>query len=103
MIDCFGEQYNYEIVRYTDQKSALVNDVYGDKETFSQDDDNFNRFYPDDLENIISFIRMISKGSMNKNGNGPPVAANTKGTSFSSFASKQSSFGAKKINQNSNL
>ena len=48
----------------------------------------FNRYYPDDLENIISFIRMISKGSMNNVGNGPPVAANTKGTSFSSFATK---------------
>lgn len=35
MIDCFGEQYNYEIVRYTDQKSVMVSDVYGDKETFS--------------------------------------------------------------------
>jgi len=66
----------------------VVNDVYGEKERFSQEDDNFNRFYPDDLENLVSFIRMIAKGSMNKVGNGPPVAASTKGTSFSSFASK---------------
>lgn len=76
----------------------MVNDVYGDKEVFSQDDDNFNRFYPDDLENIVSFIRMISKCSMNNVGSGPPVTANTKGTGFSSFATKQSSFGAKKLN-----
>ena len=66
----------------------MVNDVYGDKEVFSQEDDTFNRFYPDDLENIVSFIRMIAKGSMNKVGNGPPSTANTKGTSFSSFATK---------------
>ena len=63
MIDCFGEQYNYEIVRYVDQKSKMMYDVYGDAE---QDEDGFNRFYPDDLENLIYYIRSNAKASMVK-------------------------------------
>lgn len=73
MIECFGEQYNYEIVRYRDEKSKNVVDVFGENEGFnSEDDDKFNRFYPDDLEKLIYFIRTISKCSMNKMG-APPV------------------------------
>ena len=76
MIDCFGEQYNYEIVRYKDEKSKNVMDVFGENAAFDdsdEDQNNFNRFYPDDLEKLIYFIRTISKACMNKAGLGPAV------------------------------
>jgi len=42
MIDVFGEQYNYEIIRYRDEKSANVVDVFGLNEGFDgSNDDNF--------------------------------------------------------------
>lgn len=34
MIDVFGEQYNYEIIRYKDEKSSNVCDVYGRNDGF---------------------------------------------------------------------
>jgi putative ribosome biogenesis GTPase RsgA len=37
MIDAFGEQYNYEVIRYTDQKSKNVIDVYGAGDTFGNE------------------------------------------------------------------
>lgn len=46
-------------------------DVFGENAAFESDDentDNFNRFYPDDLEKLIYFIRTISKACMNKSG-----------------------------------
>jgi hypothetical protein len=96
MIDCFGEQYNYEIIRYRDDKSKMVYDVYGDA-------DPEDRFYPDDLENLIYYIRSNAKASMNRLYAGNDVPAQTyssnlpKTSAFSSFASKGlSSFAQKK-------
>lgn len=41
LIDCFGEQNNFEIVRFKDEKSKLVSDVYGDPNAInSQEDDD---------------------------------------------------------------
>lgn len=68
-------------------------DVYGDGDTFRN---GFESFYPDDLENLIYFIRQIIKSAL---GLGPSVSAvgsvQPKSTSFSSFAQK-SSFAKKK-------
>ena len=68
MIDCFGEQYNYEIIRYKDEKSSVVEDVYGGNENLNDDDEDFKRYYPDDLEKMLYFIRSIYKSSMTKVG-----------------------------------
>ena len=62
MIDCFGEQYNYEIVRYRDDKSKMVYDLYDDGGVEDPED----RFYPDDLENLIYYIRSNAKASMTR-------------------------------------
>lgn len=47
LIDCFGQDYNFEVIRYVDQKSTNVYDVFGEGETLELDQ---NRRYPDDLE-----------------------------------------------------
>ena len=90
MIDCFGEQYNYEIIRYKDEKSNNVEDVYGGNEDINEDED-FRRYYPDDLEKLLYFIRSIYKSSMNKVGSTTAQSstfAAPKTSSFSSLASK---------------
>ena len=61
LIDCFGEQHNYEIVRYKDEKSCNVVDVYGLNEGFDEEDADMNRWYPDDLEKLLFFIRNIAR------------------------------------------
>jgi SPX domain protein involved in polyphosphate accumulation len=69
MIDCFGEQYNYEIVRYKDEKSGFCADVFGQNNGFeSEEEDTFARRYPDDLEKMLYFIKSINKSSMRKVG-----------------------------------
>ena len=43
MINCFGEQYNYEVIRYKDHKTKNVMDVYGAADTFGgSEDENEN-------------------------------------------------------------
>ena len=69
-----------------------------------QDEDRFQLKYPDDLDNIIFYIRNIKKAAKNPTG-GAVGSTNTgfnqKGSSFSSFSSfgKGSSFGQKKAQE----
>jgi hypothetical protein len=109
MIDVFGEQFNYEIVRYKDEKSAHLVDVFGMNDGFDSEnnDNNFERFYPDDLEKLCYFIKSLTKSYMTKagaNSSDKPSSsafAAPKTSSFSSFSTKQSSF-SKKAGSNSN-
>jgi hypothetical protein len=99
MIDIFGEQYNYEIIRHKDEKSSVVPDVYGLNDG-ENEEDRLERFYPDDLEKLLYTIRSITKSSMSKLGEtstSDKIAV--KGSSFSSFSNK-SSFGVKKAVNN---
>jgi hypothetical protein len=76
LINCFGEQYNFEIVRYKDHKTKNVLDVYGTSATFGGSDDEMeqeNQFYPDDLENLIYFIRNIIKASKGQKNTQPNI------------------------------
>jgi hypothetical protein len=72
MIDCFGEQYNYEVIRYKDERSSNVVDVYGLNAGFDSDEENgdgsFKRRYPDDLEKMLYTIKTITKAAMFKVG-----------------------------------
>lgn len=88
MIDCFGQQYNYEVVRYRDERTNNVYDVFGMQDEF-ENQDNFERFYPDDLMNLMGQIRTIFKQSMKKVGQGAQSSfAPPKVSSFSSFSNK---------------
>jgi hypothetical protein len=97
MIDIFGDIYNYEIVRFKDEKSAWCPDLF---EANRIEDEGFNKWYPDDLEKLCYFIRMITKSACNRVGQSGESKTSSfsapKTTSFSSFASKGSSFGKKK-------
>ena len=53
MIDLFGEAFNWDVVRYKDQKSKYVEDTFGERRTLEYDE---NKFYPDDLDNMLSFV-----------------------------------------------
>jgi len=106
MIDVFGEQYNYEIVRYKDEKSAHLVDVFGMHDGFegSDNDNNIERFYPDDLEKLCYFIKSLTKSYLTKVG----APSQDKSTSTfaapktSSFSTKQSSFSKKAGNNITN-
>ena len=56
LIDCFGKDRNFEIIRYQEQKSSNVIDVFGEGETCELDE---NRWYPDDLSALIGYIRQL--------------------------------------------
>ena len=68
--------------------------MLGEDET----EEKFKRFYPDDLENLVYFVRNMKKAAkVPGNGLGSTSTGVTpKSTSFSSFAIKGSSFGQKK-------
>lgn len=89
MIDCFGEQYNYEIVRFKDERSGFVADVFGMNEGFKSEDeeDAFDRWYPDDLENMIFFIKSVTKCGHARTETGSTQTV-PKASSFSSFSTK---------------
>ena len=65
MIDAFGEQYNYEILRYKDEKSKFQEELYGQTEMLGEDEieDKYKKMYPDDLENLVYFIRSLKKAA----------------------------------------
>lgn len=56
LIDCFGKDRNFEIIRYVEQKSSYVVDVFGENETLELDE---NKWYPDDLSSLTAYIRQL--------------------------------------------
>ena len=80
LIDCFGDQYKYEVVRYKDTNKTRY-DAMDDRDTFGDGEklDEFT-YYPDDLNSLIGYISGLSK------------MANSKTSATTSFGFAKSSF-----------
>ncbi len=88
LIDCFGEQYNYQVHRYKDTGASMqLADTYGEAEMIDE-----KHMYPDDLENLLSFIANLKKKAAMPGGSG----GQPKRIQASSFALKTSSFASAK-------
>lgn len=103
LIDCIGEQNNFEIVRFKDEKTKLVSDVYGDPNAINsqEEDEGAPKWqYPDDLEQLLYFIRQNFKFSNQRTDQPTNKTSAFSKPNTSSFSSKQSSFAQKKAGQN---
>ena len=86
MIDAFARQNDFSVQRYKYQKSSNVVDVFGERRTLDYDDE---KWYPDDLENIISFLMTLQTQATNVS---PEQMGATSQLTRSDMAPTQSSF-----------
>jgi len=68
LIDCFGEQYNYEVVRYTHEKSKSLVDVFGNNNSQEEEDEIEKYAYPEDLEKMLFYIKTNNLSGLDKIG-----------------------------------